>query len=65
MVTSTRKWEQTGLPADCEIWEEEFLEKAGIKREGVPSVRKPGDKPTEELAREKVLTRWELKLWDL
>ena len=54
LVTTTRKWEQTGIPPECEIWEEEFLEKAGITREGVPRIRKEGDKSTEELAKEQV-----------
>ena len=52
LVTTTRKWENTGIPLECEIWEEEFLEKAGITREGAPRMRKEGDKSTEELAKE-------------
>ncbi|PAV75552.1 hypothetical protein WR25_20721 [Diploscapter pachys] len=49
-ITCTRKWEQTGIPTTCEIWEEELLDRAGIEREGAPRLREHSEKTTQELA---------------
>uniref|UniRef100_A0A1I7XM20 SET domain-containing protein n=1 Tax=Heterorhabditis bacteriophora TaxID=37862 RepID=A0A1I7XM20_HETBA len=51
-VTSTKKWELLGIPSDCEIWEEELLDRAGIVREGVPRLRQLHEKTTQQIAEE-------------
>ncbi|CAI4222804.1 unnamed protein product [Auanema sp. JU1783] len=50
MISSTKRWAVTGIPNDCEYWEEELLDRAGIVRQGAQRIRQSGEPTTQELA---------------